>query len=95
MSIDNSVALYQANTNLPKIDSSTVDKTALKKQTDQFEAIILKQLLDASMKDENTLFGKDPGDKIYNSMYREEVSKIGAGSMGISQMLFDYLSEGR
>lgn len=94
MNIDNSVALYQANTNMPKVDSS-LDKSALKKQTDQFEAIILKQLLDTSMKDENTLFGKDPGDKIYNSMYREEISKIGAGNMGISQMLFDYLSEGR
>ena len=68
---------------------------ALKQQTDQFEAIILKQLLDTSMKDENTLFGKDPGDKIYNSMYRDEISKIGAGNMGISQMLFDYLAEGR
>ena len=94
MNVDNSVSLYRANQNMPKIDSG-LDKAALKEQTDQFEAIILKQLLDVSMKDENTLFGKDPGDKIYNSMYREEVSKIGAGSMGISQLLFDYLVEGR
>ena len=94
MNIDNSVALLQSKQNVPSIDNS-LDKEALKKQTDQFEAIILKQLLDTSMKDENTLFGKDPGDKIYNSMYRDEVSKIGAGSMGISQMLFDYLAEGR
>jgi len=94
MNIDNSVALLQSKQNVPSIDSN-LDKEALKKQTDQFEAIILKQLLDTSMKDENTLFGKDPGDKIYNSMYRDEVSKIGAGSMGISQMLFDYLAEGR
>jgi len=94
MNIDNSVALLQSKQKIPRVDSG-LDKTALKKQTDQFEAIILKQLLDTSMKDENTLFGKDPGDKIYNSMYRDEISKIGAGSMGISQMLFDYLAEGR
>ena len=94
MNIDNSVALLQSKQNVPSIDSS-LDKVALKKQTDQFEAIILKQLLDTSMKDENTLFGKDPGDKIYNSMYRDDISKFGAGSMGISQMLFDYLAEGR
>jgi len=68
---------------------------ALKEQTDSFEAIILKQLMDVAMKDENTRFGKDPGDKIYNSMYRDEISKVGAGNMGISQMLFDYLSDGR
>lgn len=94
MNIDNSVALYQANKNMPKIDNG-LDKVALKEQTDQFEAIILKQLLDVSMKDENTLFGKDPGDKIYNSMYRDEISKVGAGNMGISQLLFNFLMEGR
>ena len=94
MNIDSTAALYSAQQNVPKIEDG-LDKVALKKQTDQFEAIILKQLLDTSMKDENTLFGKDPGDKIYNSMYRDEISKIGAGSMGISQMLFDYLEEGR
>ena len=94
MQIDNTTALYQANQNTPKITEG-MDKKALKEQTDQFEAIILKQLLDVSMKDENSLFGKDPGDKIYNSMYRDEVSKMGAGSMGISQMLFNFLSEGR
>jgi len=94
MNIDSTAALYSTQQNVPKIEGE-LDKVALKKQTDQFEAIILKQLLDTSMKDENTLFGKDPGDKIYNSMYRDEISKIGAGNMGISQMLFDYLQEGR
>ena len=94
MNIDSTAALYSTQTNVPKIEDG-LDKVALKKQTDQFEAIILKQLLDTSMKDENTLFGKDPGDKIYNSMYRDEVSKIGAGSMGVSQILFDFLAEGR
>ncbi len=94
MQIDSTAALFSAKQDIPKIDDS-LDKVELKKQTDQFEAIILKQLLDTSMKDENTLFGKDPGDKIYNSMYREEISKVGAGNMGISQMLYDFLSDGR
>ncbi len=94
MQIDNTMALMQSRANVPKVDAS-LDKVALKKQTDQFEAIILKQLLDTSMKDENSLFGKDPGDKIYNSMFRDEISKVGAGSMGISQMLINFLSEGR
>jgi len=94
MNINNTAALYQANQVTPKIEEG-MDKKALKEQTDQFEAIILKQLLDTSMKNENTLFGKDPGDKIYNSMYRDELSKVSAGNMGISKMLFDFLSEGR
>jgi len=94
MNIDTTAALFSAKQVIPKIESG-LDKVALKEQTDQFEAVILKQLLDVSMKDENTLFGKDPGDKIYNSMYRDEISKVGAGNMGISQMLFDFLSDGR
>lgn len=94
MNIDTSAALFASKQDIPRIEDG-LDKLALKKQTDQFEAIILKQLLDTSMKDENTLFGKDPGDKIYNSMYRDEISKVGAGNMGISQMLFDFLSDGR
>ncbi|PHR57881.1 MAG: hypothetical protein COA44_05290 [Arcobacter sp.] len=94
MNIDTTAALFSAKQSIPKIENG-LDKVALKEQTDQFEAIILKQLLDVSMKDENTLFGKDPGDKIYNSMYRDEISKVGAGNMGISQMLFDFLSDGR
>lgn len=94
MNIDTTAALFASKQDIPKVGNG-LDKVALKQQTDQFEAIILKQLLDTSMKDENTLFGKDPGDKIYNSMYRDEISKVGAGSIGVSQMLFDFLSEGR
>lgn len=94
MNIDSTATLFASKQDIPRIEDG-LNKVALKKQTDQFEAIILKQLLDTSMKDENTLFGKDPGDKIYNSMYRDEISKVGAGSMGISQMLFDFLSDGR
>lgn len=94
MNIDSTATLFASKQNIPKIDDG-FDKAQLKEQTDAFESIILKQLLDTSMKDENTLFGKDPGDKIYNSMYRDEISKVGAGSLGISQMLFDYLADGR
>lgn len=77
----------------PKIDTS-VKNEQLKSQTDAFEAIILKMLLDESMKSEKNLFSdaNDPGDKIYKSMYRDELTKASAGSFGISEMLYDFLS---
>ena len=65
----------------------------LKEKTDQFESLIVKTLLDVSMKDSNKLFGKDAGDKIYQSMFREEISKISAGNFGISETLFNFLKE--
>jgi len=80
--------------NIPKIDSHAED-SKLREQTDAFESVIIKMMMDNAMKDEKNLFSQqnDPGDKIYKSMYRDELSKASAGGFGFSQMLYDYLSE--
>lgn len=85
--------LATQNTQIPKIDQHATNK-ALKEQTDAFESIIVKMLLDNAMKDQKDLFSSenDPGEKIYKSMYREELAKASAGSFGFSAMLYDYLS---
>ena len=85
--------LSQQNT-IPKIDPKAEDKS-LREQTDAFESVIIKMLMDNAMKDEKNLFSSqnDPGDKIYKSMYRDELSKASAGGFGFSQMLYDYLSQ--
>ncbi len=72
-----------------------MDRGALKEKTDAFEAIIVKMLLDNAMKNDKDIFSaqSDPGNKIYKSMYRDELSKASAGSFGFSEMLFDHLSE--
>jgi len=93
-SINMQTALATQNGSIPKIDAKAEDK-ALKEQTDAFEAVIVKMLMDNAMKDEKSIFSSenDPGDKIYKSMYRDELSKASAGSFGFSQMLYDYLSK--
>ncbi|MFT7004902.1 MAG: flagellar protein FlgJ [Sulfurimonas sp.] len=85
--------MLSQNQSIPKIDANT-DEAKLREQTDAFESIILKMLMDNAMKDEKNLFSdqNDPGDKIYKSMYRDELSKASAGSFGFSEMLFDFLS---
>ena len=85
--------LAMQNQKIPQIHEEVTNKE-LKEQTDAFEAIIVKMLMDNAMKDQKDLFSaqKDPGDRIYKSMYREELSKASAGSFGFSQMLYDYLS---
>lgn len=93
--IDSSnVQMLAQQNNTPKINENT-ENEALREQTDAFESVILKMLMDNAMKDEDNLFSSqnDPGDKIYKSMYREELSKASAGSFGFSQMLYDYLSQ--
>lgn len=79
---------------IPQINQNATDNK-LKEQTDAFESIILKLLMDTAMQSEKNLFAdvNDPGEKIYKSMYREELAKASAGSFGFSQMLYDYLSQ--
>ncbi len=79
---------------VPKIDIN-VENKELREQTDAFESVILKMMMDNAMKDEKNIFSQenDPGDKIYKSMYREELAKASAGGFGFSQMLYDYLSQ--
>ncbi len=86
-------AISQQHT-IPKIDAKA-ENSELRAQTDAFESVIIKMLMDNSMKDDKNLFTdqKDPGDKIYKSMYRDELSKASAGGFGFSQMLYDYLSQ--
>ena len=93
MTIDNSAVIASATS--PKIPTSlsASDEVKLKEQTDAFEAFLLKQVFDISLKHENKLFGKDPGDKIYQSMYNDTMSKALSGGMGFSEILFNYLKE--
>jgi hypothetical protein len=90
--IDN--ALYSQKNSALSIDKK-VEDSALKKQTDAFEAVIVKMVMDNAAKDEKNLFSdqNDPGDKIYKSLYRDELSKASSGSFGFSQMLYDYLKQ--
>lgn len=82
------------NQHIPSVGEKD-DKAQLREKTDQFEAIIIKMMLDNAMKDDKNIFSSqnDPGDKIYKSMYRDELSRASAGGFGFSQMLFEHLSE--
>lgn len=95
MRVDTSAVLsaYNATStqNLGKI--KPVDDVALKEQTDAFEAFLVKEVLDIALKNENPLFPEDPGDKIYNSMYNDAMSRALSGGFGFSQMLYDFLKE--
>ena len=91
MEIDNTLATISVFD--PKKITLTDDDKKLKEQTDNFEAFMIKSILDISLKRENPLFGKDAGDKIYNSMYNDTMSKALSGGMGYSELLFSFLKE--
>ena len=92
MHVDHSVALMNT-TYQPKAVAN--NDALLKEQTDQFEAYFVKQVLDIAMKNESGLLPKDAGDKIYKSMYNDTMSTALSGGLGLSQMIFEFLKEGR
>ena len=65
----------------------------MREQTDEFEAFLIKSVLDISLKNKVSLFGKDASDGIYSSMYNDAISKALSGGMGFSELLFNFLKE--
>lgn len=76
----------------PKIQK-TDDDSILREQTDAFEALIVKNMLDIALKTDDSLFPKAPGHDIYQSMYKETLSQSLSGSFGFSELLFNYLKD--
>ncbi len=93
--IDNSMALMHTTYSPNKINVENSTDVRLKEQTDKFEAFFIKKVLDISLKNDNKLFEKDAGDKIYNSMYNDAMSDSLTGKFGFSEMLFNFLKEER
>ncbi len=94
MKIDNSLALMQlSSARSVKIENENDAK--LKEQTDKFEAFFIKQVLDISLKNDNSLYPKDAGDKIYKSMHNEALSDSMSGKFGYSELLYNFLKENR
>ncbi len=86
-------AEFKANFKEQKELVNGIDTEALREQTDAFESFFVKMVLDIAIKTENPLFGKDAGDEIYGSMYRQTMSEALSGGFGFSDMIYDYLLE--
>ena len=92
MKIDTSSTLYAAQ-KLPHISKNQESDKKLREQTDAFEALILKTLLDTSLKLDNPLYPKEAGSEIYQSMYKDTLSESLSGNFGYSELLFNFLKE--
>lgn len=92
MKIDTSSALYAAQ-KIPKISENQKSDQKLREQTDAFEALILKTLLDTSLNMDNPLYPKEAGSEIYQSMYKDTLSQSLSGNFGYSELLFNFLKE--
>jgi len=65
----------------------------LKQVCNDFESEILNFYLKEALDSKESLFPKSPGEKIYKSMYQEELSKNLSGNFGYSELLFNFLKD--
>lgn len=87
----NTIKTSQADS-FKNIDSSKLEDTALRKVTDDFEAFFMQQLLDISLKS-TPIAGEGSGSDIIKGMYTEAVSRQSSGTVGISDMLYNFLTQ--
>lgn len=76
-----------------KANATLENDKALREQTDKFESIFIKTLLDTALNLDNPLYPKQPGSDIYNSMFKEQLAENLSGSFGYSELLFNYLKD--
>jgi len=68
------------------------DDKALRDVCNNFEAFFMNQILNTSLKSSN-IAGEGTGSEIIKGMYTEALSQKSSGSLGISDMLYKFLSE--
>lgn len=90
--ITNSVDINSINQKkYENINTENLKDDKLKAVCDDFEAFFLKQMMDVSLKS-STIAGEEAGSDIIKGMYTESISNKAAGGMGISSILYEFLS---
>jgi Rod binding domain-containing protein len=76
------------------ISSDTVTNENLHKVCNDFESFFMSQLLDISLKS-TKVAGEGVGADIIKGLYTQNIAQQSSGSLGISDMLYKFLSENK
>ncbi|MEA2016948.1 MAG: rod-binding protein [Campylobacterota bacterium] len=68
------------------------DDKSLREVCNSFESFFMNQILEVSLKS-SKLAGEGTGSEIFKGMYTDALSQNSSGSLGISDMLYKFLSE--
>ena len=75
-------------------DLTNLEEEQLKKVCNDFESFFLNQIMDVSLRS-NKIAGEGPGSDIIKGMYTQSIADNSAGSLGISNMLYEFLIENK
>ena len=70
------------------------DTEQLKKVCNDFESFFLNQIMDVSLRSTN-IAGEGAGSDIIKGMYMQSVADSSSGSLGISTMLYEFLTQNK
>jgi len=73
-------------------NKNTKTDKSLRDVCNNFEAFFMNQILETSLKS-SKMAGEGTGSDIIKGMYTDALSQNSAGSLGISDMLYKFLSE--
>ena len=68
------------------------DEKALRKVSDDFESFFMNQIMDISLRSTNVA-GEGAGSDIIKGMYTQALADNSSGSLGISNMLYEFLAK--
>ena len=68
------------------------DSEQLKKVCNDFESFFLNQIMDVSLRS-TKIAGEGPGSDIIKGMYTQALADNSTGSLGISNMLYEFLTQ--
>ncbi len=68
------------------------DEEQLKNVCNDFESFFINQIMDVSLRDTN-IAGEGAGSDIIKSMYTQSIAENSTGTLGISNMLYEFLSK--
>lgn len=86
------MSLLQNNKKFDNIDTKDLEDKQLRKVSDEFESFFLNQIMNVSLKS-TKVAGEGAGSDIIKGMYTQSVADNSAGTLGISNMLYEFLSK--
>ncbi|MEA3513100.1 MAG: rod-binding protein [Campylobacterota bacterium] len=75
-------------------NSNLKEDKSLRDVCNNFESFFMNQILETSLKS-SKLAGEGTGSEIIKGMYTDALSQKSSGSLGISDMLYKFLSENK
>lgn len=80
------------NKDFKNIKTENLENKELREVANSFESFFLNQIMDISLKS-TKIAGEGPGSDIIKGMYLQNIADSSAGTFGISNMLYEFLSK--